>query len=408
MSQTIHLESEFSHGKLALNITKWEITEYMNILLVTDAWEPQMNGVVRTLSETVTALRGMGHVVEVIAPSDGYWTMPLPTYPDIRLAPFARNDVKRRIVAFGPEAVHIATEGPLGQAARSLCLRWGMPFTTSYHTKFPEYVKARFPCLPISIAYNYVRKFHNSGGRTMVTTPSMVTFLERQGFTNLAAWARGVDTSLFHPAKRFSPSDVYKDLPRPVFVNVGRVAVEKNIEAFLDLDLPGSKVVIGDGPHMSILKRKYPSAHFLGAKFGEELARHFADADVFVFPSKTDTFGLVIIEAMATGTPVAAYPVTGPIDIIPGSQAGVLDTDLQKAALACLKLDRKDAVIHANKYSWAQVSNAFFDYLTPEYEPIARKRWRRLRRLALIASSPYHIVKKSLRKIWRFIRGKSF
>jgi len=378
----------------------------MKILLVTDAWEPQMNGVVRTLSETVSALREVGHTVEVIAPSDGYWTMPLPTYPDIRLAPFAKKDVKRRIVDFGPEAIHIATEGPLGQAARSLCLRWGMPFTTSYHTKFPEYVKARVPFIPISIAYNYVRKFHNSGGRTMVTTPSMVTFLEDRGFTNLAPWARGVDTKLFHPDKRFAPESVYKDLLRPIFVNVGRVAIEKNIEAFLNLDLPGSKVVVGDGPQMESLKRKYPSIHFMGAKFGKDLARHFADADVFVFPSKTDTFGLVIIEAMATGTPVAAYPVTGPIDIIPGSRAGILDDDLQKAALACLDLGREHAAEHASKYSWARVSNVFFDYLTPEYEPISRKRWRQMRRLGLVAGSPYHAIKKAMRKIWRLLRGE--
>ncbi len=379
----------------------------MKILLVTDAWEPQMNGVVRTLSKTVESLRANGHVVEIIAPSDGYWTLPLPTYPDIRLALFAKADVARRIVKFGPEAVHIATEGPLGQAARSLCLKWAMPFTTSYHTKFPEYIKARFPFIPLSWPYKFVRDFHNSGGRTMVTTPSMVEFLEARGFTNLAPWARGVDTELFNPAKRANPEDVYKDLPRPIFINVGRVAVEKNIEAFLKLDLPGSKVIVGDGPQMQQLKRKYPDAHFLGAKFSEGLARHFADADVFVFPSKTDTFGLVIIEAMATGTPVAAFPVTGPIDIIPGSRAGVVDNDLQAASLACLDLARKDASAHARTYSWEAVSQTFFDYLTPEYEPVARKRWRRMRRMMKIASSPYHFVKRTLRKTWRFLRGKS-
>ncbi len=378
----------------------------MKILLVTDAWEPQMNGVVRTLSKTVEALRGAGHIVEVIAPSDGYWTMPLPTYPDIRLAPFAKPDVEKRIVRFGPEAIHIATEGPLGQAARSLCLKWGMPFTTSYHTKFPEYIKARFPFVPLSIPYNFVRNFHNSGGRVMVTTPSMKEFLDEKGFKNLAPWARGVDLEQFSPDKRFAPEDVYKDLPRPIFVNVGRVAVEKNIEAFIELDLPGSKVIVGDGPQMAELQKKYPQAHFVGAKFGDELARYFADADVFVFPSKTDTFGLVIIEAMATGTPVAAYPVTGPIDIIPGSDAGVVDEDLQKACLDCLKLDRKKTAAHANNYSWEAVSETFFSYLTPEYEPVARKRWRRLRRLAKIASSPYHIIKKILRKTWRVLRGK--
>ena len=379
----------------------------MKILVVTDAWEPQVNGVVRTLAMTIACLKESGHVVEVIAPSDGYWTMPLPTYPDIRLAPFAKSDVERRIVKFAPEAVHIATEGPLGQAARALCLKWGMPFTTSYHTKFPEYIKARFPFIPLSWPYKFVRDFHNSGGRVMVTTPSMVEFLNKRGFTNLSPWARGVDTALFHPDKRFNPEDVYAGLERPIFVNVGRVAVEKNIEAFLKLDLPGSKVVVGDGPQLEQLKRKYPNAHFLGAKFEKDLARHFADADVFVFPSKTDTFGLVIIEAMATGTPVAAYPVTGPIDIIPDSQAGVVDEDLQKACLACLELNRDDAVAHAQNYSWEAVTQTFFNYLTPEYEPVARKRWRRVRRAMKLASSPYHFVKRNFRRFWRLIRGKS-
>lgn len=366
-----------------------------------------MNGVVRTLSKTVEELRRCGHTVEVIAPSDGYWTMPLPTYSDIRLAPFAKPDVERRIVRFGPEAIHIATEGPLGQAARSLCLKWGMPFTTSYHTKFPEYIKARFPFVPLAIPYKFVRDFHNSGGRVMVTTPSMVKFLDKKGFKNLAPWARGVDLDVFNPDQRFSPIDVYKDLPRPIFVNVGRVAVEKNIEAFLELDLPGSKVVVGDGPQMDQLVKKYPDAHFVGPKFGDDLARHFADADVFVFPSLTDTFGLVIIEAMATGTPVAAYPVTGPIDIVPGSGGGVLDEDLRKACLDCLELNREDAAAHARLYSWEAVSKTFFNYLTPEYEPVARKRWRRTRRLTKIASSPYHLFKKAVRKTWRVIRGKS-
>ena len=379
----------------------------MKILLVTDAWEPQMNGVVRTLTKTVEELRLTGHIVEIIAPSDGYWTMPLPTYPDIRLAPFAKRDVERRIVKFAPEAVHIATEGPLGQAARSLCVKWGMPFTTSYHTKFPEYIKARFPFIPLSLPYKFVREFHNSGGRVMVTTPSMVDFLSARGFKNLVPWARGVNTKQFSPSRRFNPVDVYKDLPRPIFINVGRVAVEKNIEGFLELDLPGSKVIIGDGPQEEQLKRKYKDAHFLGAKFGDDLARHFADADVFVFPSKTDTFGLVIIEAMATGTPVAAFPVTGPIDIIPGSGAGLVDEDLRKACMGCLELDREQAVRHAQKYSWSTVTEIFFNYLTPEYEPVARKKWRRIRRMTRIASSPYHFTKKTLRKIWRFVRGKS-
>jgi len=383
----------------------------MKILIVTDAWHPQMNGVVRTLEKTTENLRAIGHEVEIIAPSDGYWTLPLPTYPDIRLALFAKRDIERRIVQFAPEAIHIATEGPLGQAARALCLRWGMPFTTSYHTKFPEYIKARFPFIPLRLPYMFVRSFHNSGGRTMVTTPSMVEFLQARGFTKLAAWARGVDTVLFHPDKRTptvgAETDIYKDLPRPIWINVGRIAVEKNIKTFLDLDLPGSKVVIGDGPQRKELERNYPDVRFTGAQFGEDLAKYFADADVFVFPSKTDTFGLVIIEAMATGTPVAAYPVSGPIDIIPDSGAGLVDEDLRKACLGALDMSRDTTRAHALTYSWEAVSDVFFNYLTPEYEPRARKRWRRTRRLMRLASSPYHFIKRNMRRLWRILRGKS-
>ncbi len=374
--------------------------------MVTDAWAPQMNGVVRTLSETVDALRARGHVIEVIAPSDGYFTLPLPTYPDIRLAPFAKRDIKRRIAEFGPEAVHIATEGPLGMAARALCLKWKMPFTTSYHTKFPEYIKARFPFIPLSWAYDFVREFHNSGGRVMVTTPSMVEFLEAKGFKNLAPWARGVDLDLFNPDQRGAPDDVYEGLKRPIFVNIGRIAVEKNIEAFLQLELPGTKVIVGDGPQRAQLQKNYPDVVFTGAKHGQDLARHFADADVFVFPSKTDTFGLVIIEAMACGTPVAAYPVTGPIDIVPDSGAGVLDEDLKAACLGALDCERAAAARHAKNYSWEAVSDVFFHYLTPEYEPNARRRWRRSRRLLRVASSPYHLIKRSLRRVSRRLKGK--
>ncbi len=371
-----------------------------------------MNGVVRTLQRTVSECRARGHTVEVIAPSDGYFTLPLPTYPDIRLAPFAAKDVERRMIRFAPEAIHIATEGPLGLAARRLCLKWQLPFTTSYHTKFPEYFTARFPFIPIEWPYNFVRNFHNSSGRIMVTTPSMVEFLDQKGFTNLAPWARGVDLSIFSPDKRAAQiggaDDVYKDLPRPVFVNVGRIAVEKNIEGFLELDLPGSKVVVGDGPQRAELEKKYPQAHFLGSKFDDDLARHFADADIFVFPSKTDTFGLVNIEAMATGTPVAAFPVSGPIDIIPGSKAGICDEDLQAACLEALTLSRKDAAAHAQNYSWGAVSDIFISLLTPQYQPAARRRWRHIRRFATIASSPYHIVKMALRRSWQFLRGKNY
>lgn len=375
----------------------------MKILLVTDAWHPQINGVVRTLDHTVANLRARGHEVEVIAPSDKYFTLPLPTYPDIRLAPFAYNDVKRRMIAFSPEAIHIATEGPLGQMAKMLCHKWAMPFTTSYHTKFPEYIKARIPIIPLSWSYRFVRGFHNAGGRTMVTTPSMVDFLAERGFTRLAPWARGVDTVLFNPDKKNAPDDVYAGLKRPIWVNVGRVAVEKNLKSFLDLELPGTKVIVGDGPQLSELKRNYPNVVFTGAKFETDLARHFADADVFVFPSKTDTFGLVIIEAMASGLPVAAHPVSGPVDIIPGSKAGIVDEDLRTACLNAVTLNPADAILHARDYSWEAVTDVFFDLLTPQYRP--RKRWRRVRRVTRLAASPYHGIKKGIRRLLQALRG---
>ncbi len=375
----------------------------MKILLVTDAWHPQVNGVVRTLDQTVAQLRKRGHDVEVIAPSDGYFTIPLPTYPDIRLAPFAYRDVKRRMISFAPEAIHIATEGPLGQMAKALCVKWAMPFTTSYHTKFPEYVKARMPFIPMSWTYRFVRGFHNAGGRTMVTTDSMVEFLSKRGFTKLAPWARGVDTVLFNPDKKSAPENLYADLERPIWINVGRVAVEKNLKAFLDLELTGTKVVVGDGPQLAELKRTYPDAVFTGPKFGTELARHFADADVFVFPSRTDTFGLVIIEAMASGLPVAAYPVSGPIDIIPGSKSGIVDEDLLKACLQAQNLDSNDAISHSKEYSWTAVSDVFYSLLTPQYAP--RKRWRRVRRASRIASNPFHLFKKLIRTISQNLRG---
>ncbi len=376
----------------------------MKILLVTDAWHPQVNGVVRTLDKTVTQLRERGHIVDVIAPSDGYFTLPLPTYPDIRLAPFAYKDVKRRMLKFAPDAIHIATEGPLGQMAKFLCHKWAMPFTTSYHTKFPEYIKARFPFIPLSWSYRFVRGFHNAGGRTMVTTPSMVEFLNQRGFTNLAPWARGVDTDLFNPDKKNAPDNVYAGLPRPIWVNVGRVAVEKNIKAFLDLNLPGTKVIVGEGPQLAELRQSYSGVIFAGAKFETDLARYFADADVFVFPSKTDTFGLVIIEAMASGLPVAAYPVSGPIDIIPASHAGIIDEDLKKACLKALELRPSDAVTHAKNYSWEAVTDVFFDLLTPQYKP--RKSWRRVRRMTRLAASPYHGLKKLARRSLQILRGR--
>jgi glycosyltransferase involved in cell wall biosynthesis len=357
----------------------------LRILLATDAWEPQVNGVVRTLTRVVGELRDMGHTVDVIHPNE-FKTFPLPTYPEIKVALGAYEPVQERFKAFEPEAVHIATEGPLGLAARRICVEWKLPFTTSYHTRFPEYVSARLP-LPLAAGYAYMKWFHKPSGRLMVATPTMRDELEQHGFRNISAWSRGVDTDIFQPPKKGEP-DVFEGLARPVFLYVGRVAVEKNIEAFLGLDLPGTKVVVGPGPQLEELKTKYPRAVFVGSKAGEELAAHYACADVFVFPSLTDTFGLVILEAMASGTPVAAYPAPGPVDIIPNSGAGVLAASategLREACLDCLKLDRKQVRAHAEKYSWRACAEDFLKNLQPYPEPEKTRFWRRLRRLARV------------------------
>ena len=351
----------------------------MRVLIATDAWEPQVNGVVRTLARTTAELRAMGHAVEIVSP-DQFKTVPLPTYPEIRLAINAYEPMQERFKAFEPEAIHIATEGPLGLAARRLCLEWRLPFTTSYHTRFPEYVSARLP-VPTAAGYAFMRWFHKPSGRIMVATPSFREELEKRGFKNLSPWTRGVDTDLFRP-RREGDADALAGLARPIFLNVGRVAVEKNIEAFLELDLAGSKVVVGEGPALEELRARYPAAHFLGAKFGAELAAVFASADVFVFPSLTDTFGLVILEAMAAGAPVAAFPAPGPIDIIPGSDAGVVDADLKAACLAALKLDRSTARAYAERFSWRASTEEFVRNLQPYPEPEKTRFWRRLRRLA--------------------------
>lgn len=355
----------------------------MRILLATDAWEPQVNGVVRTLTRVVAELREMGHTVEVVSP-DQFKTFPLPTYPEIKVAIGVYEPVQERFKAFEPEAIHIATEGPLGLAARRICVEWKLPFTTSYHTRFPEYVSARLP-LPLAAGYAYMRWFHKPSGRLMVATPTMRSELEQHGFRNISAWSRGVDTEVFHPRREDEP-DLFADLPKPVFLYVGRVAVEKNIEAFLGLDLPGSKVVVGPGPQLDELKAKYANVRFTGPKAGAELAAHYACADVFVFPSLTDTFGLVILEAMATGAPVAAYPAPGPIDIIPGSGAGVLAKSategLREACLEALKLDRRAVRAFAETFSWRACAEDFLRNLQPYPEPEKTRFWRRLRRLA--------------------------
>ncbi|TAN55602.1 MAG: glycosyltransferase family 1 protein, partial [Magnetospirillum sp.] len=278
--------------------------------------------------------------------------------PEIRLSLFPGRKVAELIKANHPCAIHIATEGPLGWAARAYCLKHGLAFTTAYHTRFPEYVHARFG-LPLSISYAVVRHFHAAAQAMMVATPTVEAELRHRGFTNIRRWTRGVDTGLFHPDQ----GKVY-DLPRPVFLYVGRLAVEKNVEAFLALDLPGSKVVVGDGPQADELKRRFPQAHFTGAKEGAELARHYADADVFVFPSRTDTFGLVLLEALASGVPVAAYPVAGPLDVIGTGPGGRLDEDLGQAAMAALDIPSEACLAHASEFSWAASARQFLDNLS--------------------------------------------
>jgi glycosyltransferase involved in cell wall biosynthesis len=330
----------------------------MRILLVTDAWAPQVNGVVRTLQRVVRECEQLGHSLEVLSPEQ-FRTIPCPTYPEIRLALRPSRRIGEIIERFGPEAVHIATEGPLGVAARRQCRRRELPFTTSYHTRFPEYVSARFP-VPMALGYAWMRWFHAASSGVMVATRTMRSELEARGLRNLRAWSRGVDTGLFRPD--LPPA---LELPRPVFLYVGRVAVEKNLPAFLELELPGSKLVVGEGPELAHFRQRYPSVHFAGARFDLDLARHYAAGDVFVFPSRTDTFGLVLLEALASGLPVAAYPVAGPLDVIGSSGCGVLDENLERAAWGALEIPRSRCRTHAQTFSWRRCAEQFLKNLQP-------------------------------------------
>ena len=296
---------------------------------------------------------------------DRFRSIPCPTYPEIRLALRPGRALARMVEAAQPCAIHIATEGPLGWAARRYCLRRRVPFTTAYHTKFPEYIQARFR-VPLPLSYAVMRRFHGKSSRVMVATQGIEDELAKRGFGNIGRWSRGVDTELFRPRPEAKgEAGPFADLPRPVFLYVGRVAVEKNIQAFLDLDLPGSKVVVGDGPLLDDLRRRHGAVRFVGAKFGEELALHYAAADCFVFPSRTDTFGLVLLEALASGLPVAAYPVPGPLDVVGGSPAGMLSEDLRAAALAALGIPAEVARGHALTFSWAACTRQFLDNLKP-------------------------------------------
>lgn len=335
------------------------------VAIVSDAWHPQVNGVVRSLSQIVTELTARGITVEVFGP-DRFRTLPCPFYPEIRLALVPGRGLRRLLADFAPDALHIATEGPLGLAARRWARAEGHAFTTSFHTRFPEYVAARLPfprAWTERAVYRWIRRFHGAGSAVMAATPSLIGELRQRGFGNVCHWSRGVDTVGFHPALRQEESD----LPRPIFLYAGRLAVEKNIEAFLALDLPGSKLVVGDGPDRAHLERRFPEARFTGMLSGETLTRAYASADVFVFPSRTDTFGLVMLEALACGTPVAAYPVTGPRDILSGATppVGGLDEDLRVAALAALDMDRAACRRFAENYSWGAAAAMFLRNLVP-------------------------------------------
>ncbi len=326
----------------------------IRLVIVSDAWFPQVNGVVNSLDQVVRILRNWGDQVTVVGP-DRFRTLPCPTYPQIPLALVWPSEIGGLIDDDGDAFLHIATEGPLGILARRHALARRRGFTTSYHTKFPEYLSARVP-VPHSWGYAFMRRFHNAGEGCMVATASLHDDLSRRGFKNLMFWSRGVDHALFHPRP-----DADLGLPRPIFLSVGRVAVEKNLEAFLKLELPGSKVVVGDGPAREQLTRDFPAAHFLGALPIDALAEAYAAADVFVFPSLTDTFGNVLLEAVASGLPVAAFPVTGPKDVITDPRAGVLDPDLRKAALAALKLSRSAAREFSLGFSWQASARVFRD-----------------------------------------------
>ena len=338
----------------------------MRILVATDAWSPQVNGVVRTLQSLAANVRKLGAEIEFLTP-EGFRTFPLPTDRSVRCAIPTWREIVRRIELAAPDALHIATEGPIGQIVRRYCLARKISFTTSYMTRFPEYVSARLP-VPLSWTYAVLRRFHAAAAVAMVSTRSLLEELGKRGFAHLAIWTRGVDTDLFCPDRAIA-----WDLPRPIFLSVGRLAVEKNLGAFLALDLPGSKVVIGEGPQAGELQRRFPNAHFLGQLEGETLAAHVAAADVFVFPSRTDTFGLVQLEALACGIPVAAYPVPGPQDVIGSDPVGVLDEDLKSAGLKALTISRAACRAFALTRSWQQSALQFISHCRPC--PRLRRAW---------------------------------
>jgi glycosyltransferase involved in cell wall biosynthesis len=328
----------------------------MRVLVATDAWHPQVNGVVRTLTALARHARALGVEIKFLTP-EGFRTLPVPTYPDLRLALPGRRRIARRIEEARPDAIHIATEGTIGHAVRAYCRRRGRTFTTSYTTRFPEYISVRAP-IPERWIYAALRRFHSAATVTMVATPSLFSELSERGFSNLGMWTRGVDTDLFRPDRAIA-----LDLPRPIFVTLGRIAVEKNLEAFLSLDLPGSKVVIGKGPQEEELKRRFPDVKFLGLLENGTLAGHLAAADVFVFPSRTDTFGVVQLEALASGLPIAAFPVTGPKDLVGHNPIGALHEDLRAACFQALSMSRATCRAFALNYSWERSARQFIGHV---------------------------------------------
>jgi glycosyltransferase involved in cell wall biosynthesis len=330
----------------------------LRIALISDAWHPQINGVVTTLTNTVATLKKLGHEVELITP-DRFKTYPWPGYPDVGLAFLCGPKLRPIIKAFKPDAIHLVTEGPIGYAARRYCREFGYRYTSSYLSQFPDYFKLRIG-FPKWISETYLRWFHSESDQVMVATASLEKEMHQRGYQRLARWSRGVDTDLFCPR----PKDFIQD-PRPIFMFTGRVAIEKNIEAFLKLDLPGTKYVVGDGPHRELLAKRYPAARFTGSQQGKNLVHFMAAADVFVFPSRTDTFGVVLLEALACGVPVAAYPVQGTKDVITDAQVGILGEDLHDAAMAALTLNSRDCRRYALGHTWEKCTQQLVDNLIP-------------------------------------------
>jgi glycosyltransferase involved in cell wall biosynthesis len=358
----------------------------MRVLVATDAWHPQVNGVVRSIEALEREAPAQGARILVLS-HEGFRTVPLPGYSEIQLAlkpMIAPSSIEDRILELEPDYIHVATEGPIGRAVRLFCLRHGRAFTTSYHTKFPEYLRARLP-VPEKWSYAWLRRFHNAGAGVMVATDTLEADLKARGFANIMRWGRGVDAAIFHPR-----AISVLDLPRPIHLYVGRVSVEKNLPAFLDLNLPGSKVIVGHGPALEDLRRRYPGVLFTGKKEGVELAEFYASADLFVFPSLTDTFGIVLLEAMASGLPVAAYPVTGPKDVVLDGVTGVLDQDLGRACARALLLDREVCRVEGAKHSWAEATRQFLTNVREANTVRRRKRrfsFRRRKKAALSKAS---------------------